>query len=168
MKQKVKNQLDQDPIGIGFLPDAETVDRIRPHLRHDDSITRLAADFVTDFDRGRNKAPHSENEEQIPVDVYETADYIHIIAPIAGIKPEDLELTVTDDVLNLRGVRQLEKDIPPHHYIIRECHWGPCSRSIILPPDADTANISAKTRNAVLSIRVGRQNKAQTRVIEIK
>lgn len=168
MKQKVKHRLDQDPIGIGFLPGAETVDRIRPHVRHDETITRLASEFVTDFDREQNKAPQPENEGEIPVDVYETADYIHIIAPIAGIKPEDLELTVTEDVLNLRGVRQLEKNIPPHHYLIRECPWGSCSRSIILPPDADTANISAKTRNSILSIRIGRQKKTQTRVIEIK
>lgn len=158
---------DDSPIGIGFLPNVEKINRIRPHLRYDNKISQINDELLPDIEKNKNNGEKSM-EGEIAVDVYETGDFIYIIAPIGGINASEIELTITDDVLHIRGSRSLGKEIPPQNYLVRECFWGRCSRSIILPPDADIGNITAKEKNAVLTIKIGRQNRPKSRIIEIK
>ena len=143
------NLQDDSLIGIGEIQDAPKKERISPHIRYDDQMTRIEDELSSEITVHNKNSVNSE-EGELAIDVYETADYIHILAPVAGVKIEDVELSITEDVLQIRGKRSLGKEVPPQNYLIRECFWGNFSRSIILPPDADPVNISATFKNAVL------------------
>ena len=81
-----------------------------------------------------------ENEEgQLAVDVYQDEKNIVIRAPIAGVKPEDLDISIHNDMVTIRGRREHASTIEEKDYFYRECYWGTFSRSIILPTDVQTS-----------------------------
>lgn len=107
-------------------------------------------------------------EGQLALDVYQTANEIVIVAPIAGVKMNDISVTVTEDVLTIKGKRYLEFNIPDEDYLTQECFWGDFSRSIVLPSSADTGKINASMKDAVLKISIPRTERTKTRLIRIK
>jgi len=116
-------------------------------------------------------APYEESENvegQLALDVYQTSNEIVIMAPIAGVKMNDISITVTEDVLTIKGKRYLEFNIPEEDYLTQECFWGDFSRSIVLPSSADTTKITASMKDAVLKISIPRTERTKTRLIRIK
>lgn len=91
-------------------------------------------------------------EGQLSVDVYETEKEIVVKATIAGVKPEDLNIIVHNDLLTIRGKREEENPIEPVNYICNECYWGGFSRTIVLPQYVKTDKIKAILKNGVLTI----------------
>lgn len=91
-------------------------------------------------------------EGQLALDVYQTDRKIIIKSTIAGVKPEDLSITLHNDMLTIRGSRQLDDEIAEEDYLYRECYWGNFSRAIILPSDVDQKNIDASLENGVLTV----------------
>ncbi len=113
--------------------------------------------------------PEEENVEgQLALDVYQTPNEIVIVAPIAGVKMNDISVTVTEDVLTIKGKRYLEFNIPDEDYLTQECFWGDFSRSIVLPSSADTTKINASMKDAVLKVSIPRTERTKTRLIRIK
>jgi len=94
-------------------------------------------------------ADHEEG--QLAVDVYETDHEIFLKSAIAGVTIEDLDVFLHNDMLTVRGVRHAEEK-EDARYMVRECHWGPFSRSVILPTDIDPETISAVLKDGVLTI----------------
>ena len=117
-----------------------------------------------------NPQPQQEEalEGQLALDVYQTPTEIVILAPIAGVKMNDISVTVTEDVLTIKGKRYLEFNIPDEDYLTQECFWGDFSRSIVLPSSADTSKINAGMKDAVLKISIPRTERTKTRLIRIK
>ena len=74
-----------------------------------------------------------EFEGQLAVDVYQTKDKIIVKAPIAGVKPEDIDVAISEDVVTIRGDRKDEFAVEKDNYYVQECFWGSFSRSVILP-----------------------------------
>ena len=93
-----------------------------------------------------------EAEGQLSVDVFQDESNLYVKAPIAGVKPDNLELTVTNDLLTIRGRRQDDSTVPERDYFVRECFWGRFSRSIILPTEVKSDQITAALENGVLTI----------------
>ncbi|MFH1047530.1 MAG: Hsp20/alpha crystallin family protein [Patescibacteria group bacterium] len=107
-----------------------------------------------------------EHEEgQLAVDVFETDDEIVLRSAIAGVSQDDLEVFLHNDMLTVRGVRQPDEE-PEMHYLVRECHWGSFSRSVILPGDINPDGITAVLKDGVL--RVGLPKIERSRHIKIK
>jgi len=108
-------------------------------------------------------------EGQIALDVYKTKDKIVVICPMAGVNPDEVNVSITDDVLTIRGERKLEEEINEEDYYARECYWGSFSRSIILPSAVDKSKISAVfTKYNVLRIEIPRIEEVNTKSISIK
>ncbi len=94
-------------------------------------------------------------EGQLAVDVIETNDEIIVRSAIAAVQAKDLEITLSDDTLTIRGSRTHET--PSHRtdqIHVQECHWGLFSRSIILPAHVDARHIDATLRRGILTIRM--------------
>jgi HSP20 family protein len=117
-----------------------------------------------------DNSPQEEKnvEGQLALDVYQTPAEIVILAPIAGVKMNDISVTVTEDVLTIKGKRYLEFNIPDEDYLTQECFWGDFSRSIVLPSSADSSKINASMKDAVLKISIPRTERTKTRLIRIK
>jgi len=107
-------------------------------------------------------------EGQLSLDVYETTTELIIIAPIAGVRMNDINLTVTEDILTIEGERHLGLTIPEDDYLIQECFWGKFSRSIVLPSSVDTTKIAASFKDGVLKIALPRTERTKTKLIKIK
>lgn len=107
-------------------------------------------------------------EGQLSLDVFQTAEEIVIVAPIAGIKMSDVSITVTDDVLTIKGRRDFKFKVEPADYFTQECFWGNFSRSIILPEAVDTSRVIASFKDGILTVRVPKVEKIRTRMVKIK
>lgn len=108
-----------------------------------------------------------ENEEgQLAVDVYQDEKNIIIRAPIAGVGPEDLDISLHNDMVTIRGRREYENRVEEKDYFYRECYWGSFSRSIILPTDVKTEEVEANLKNGVLTVILPKAQKA--RLITVK
>lgn len=96
-----------------------------------------------------------QNEGQLSVDVMETAKEIIVRSAIAGVNAEDLDITLHDDTLTIRGSRAHEiLEMKRGTVHVQECHWGAFSRSIILPSHVDPNSVDALLKKGVLTIRM--------------
>jgi len=111
--------------------------------------------------------PIKKEVGQLSVDIYQNETEIVLVAPIAGISKENLELQITDDVLVIRGERKQEDKVPEENYYTKECFWGPFSRSVVLPLEADSENTKASFDNNVLTVRIPKTEREQTKIIKI-
>jgi HSP20 family protein len=94
------------------------------------------------------------SEGQLSIDVYETDKKIYIKSTMAGAKPEDLNISVHNDMLTIKGHRDLSlpEELNDENSIYKECYWGPFSRTVILPTEIDEDKINAVLEDGVLTI----------------
>jgi len=108
-----------------------------------------------------------EYEGQLAIDAYQTPDSVIVKAPIAGVKPADLEISITDEVVTVRGSRRQEVSSDEADYFCQECYWGTFSRSYVLPIPVDADKAQAGLKDGVLTITIPKQEKAKTRILKI-
>lgn len=107
-------------------------------------------------------------EGQLSVDVYSTDKEIVIKSTIAGVQTEDIDISVNNDMLTIRGERQNEADAKLEEYYYQECYWGSFSRSIILPVEVDSDKVNASLKNGVLTIRLPKVRKSKNILVKVK
>ncbi len=95
-------------------------------------------------------------EGQLAVDVFDAGSEFCIQAPIAGVSVEELDISVENEMLTIKGERKKSEINKDKNYFYQECYWGPFSRQIILPDDADSNKIRASLQKGILTIRVPR------------
>ncbi len=107
-------------------------------------------------------------EGQLSVDVYQTQDKIIVKATIAGVKPEDLEIYIHNDLLTIRGKREQEIEEKDVDYFYKECYWGGFSRSIILPVEVQADKVEAILKNGILTIILPKAQKSKLINVKIQ
>ncbi len=95
-----------------------------------------------------------KEEGHLTVDVFQNGDDIVVRSTVAGVNPDDIDISITKDMVTIRGQRKTEEKINSSDYYHRELYWGSFSRSIILPFDIDPDNAKASMKNGVLTIRL--------------
>ena len=110
----------------------------------------------------------SASEGQLLVDVFSTDKQIIVKAAMAGVKPEDLNISLHNDLLTIKGKREEEKNSHDSEYIYRECYWGSFSRSLVLPYEVDSKKIQAFLENGVLTVVLDRVGAAKSIKITVK
>jgi HSP20 family protein len=135
------------------------------HLKYKDNYNIYISMF---FDKKNKEKPlikegessisqwleNGENEEegQLAIDVFHDDKKIIIKSTIAGTQPEDLKISLHNDLLIIKGKRELKEKISEENYLFKECYWGPFSRSIILPSEVDPKKVEAEIENGILTI----------------
>lgn len=109
-----------------------------------------------------------EEEGQLSVDVFQTADEIVVVAPVAGVKLQDISINITDEVLTIKGRRNFQFNVSPGDYFTQECFWGGFSRSIILPEFVDASRVAASFKNGILTVKIPKVERIHTRMVKIK
>jgi len=107
-------------------------------------------------------------EGQLSIDVYQTPSKLVVKSTIAGVKPEDIDISVNNDMLTIRGRREMADKIKDDQYLYRECYWGSFSRSIILPVEIEAEKIEAFLENGVLTVMLPKAKSAQQISIKVK
>ena len=89
---------------------------------------------------------------QLALDVYETTDRLIIKARVAGVNKSDLDVSISDNQLSIRGTLNSGDDAEAVNYYVQECYWGEFSRSITLPVQVKEDEIEATLKDGVLTI----------------
>ena len=107
-------------------------------------------------------------EGQLNIDMYQTKDNVIIKSTIAGVRPEDIDITVANDMVTIKGARRKDENIPQDDYFYQECYWGNFSRSVIIPVDIDSENIEADLKDGILTVIIPKAAKAKTKKVKVK
>ena len=109
-----------------------------------------------------------EFEGQLAIDVYQTPSDIVIKAPIAGVRQEDLEVSITEDQITIKGERHDRQNEAVENYLVQECYWGAFSRTFPLPIAVDPDKAFAKLENGILTVTIPKAAKARTRTLSVE
>jgi HSP20 family protein len=141
--------MPQDKTPIFFT----SLDELRGDLEGDQKNDRNYLAMPANSKLNDEEQWFSEDYEgQLSIDVYQLDDKLVVKSTIAGVKPEDLEIYIHNDLLTIRGKRNQEIKEENADYLYKECYWGGFSRSIILPFEVQVDKIQAALKNGVLTI----------------
>ena len=105
----------------------------------------------------------------LALDVFESNQEVEVSASIPGVKPEDIDISVTGDMLTIKGEILEEKEEEKEgSFHLRERRWGSFQRSIQLPTLVKTDKAQAEFENGVLTLRLPKVKEAMTKSIRIK
>lgn len=107
-------------------------------------------------------------EAQLTVDVYHTPTEIIIKTMVAGVKPEDLDVSITRDSVTIRGERGEERTVSGDEYIHRELYWGAFSRTVNLPEEIDVDEAEALEKHGMLILRLPKLDKNRHTKLRVK
>lgn len=110
----------------------------------------------------------NDSEGQLTIDVYQTDNDIVIKSTIAGVKPEDLDVSINNDMVTIRGERKNEEKVEGENYYYQECYWGTFSRSVILPVEVIADKAEAAMKNGILTIRLPKADTTKTKKIQVR
>ncbi len=107
-------------------------------------------------------------EGELSVDVYQTANEIIIEAMVAGVKPEDLHLSITRDMVTIKGRRDGNTQVNHDDYFYKELYWGTFTRTILLPHEVEIEEAEAVEKHGLLIIRLPKVDKARQTKLKVK
>ncbi|HLM83838.1 MAG TPA: Hsp20/alpha crystallin family protein [Candidatus Bathyarchaeia archaeon] len=109
-----------------------------------------------------------DSEGQLTIDVYQTDNEIVIKSTIAGVKPEDLDVSINNDMVTIRGDRKNDEVVEGENYYYQECYWGTFSRSVILPVEVIADKAEAQMKNGILTIRLPKADTTKSKRIQVR
>jgi HSP20 family protein len=115
-----------------------------------------------------NSMADDNAEGQLTIDVYQTENDIVIKSTIAGVKPEDLDVSINNDMVTVKGERKNEEIVESGNYYYQECYWGSFSRSVLLPVDVIPEKADAALKNGILTIRLPKADTTRTKKIQVR
>jgi HSP20 family protein len=91
---------------------------------------------------------------QLTVDVYKQDDTIFVVSTVAGVNPQDLDISVENQTLSIKGMRRKPYDAPAGSTLLDECFWGEFYRELTINESLDVDNIKASLKQGVLMIAI--------------
>ncbi len=110
----------------------------------------------------------SDEEAELTVDVYQTPAEIIVKSMIAGVKPEDLQISITRDAVTIKGRRNEEITVNEENYFHKELYWGSFSRTITLPEEVEPEEAEAFEKNGLLTIRLPKIDKKKIQKLRVR
>jgi len=105
--------------------------------------------------------------EMLPVDVYETEDKLVVKATVPGVKPEEIDVTITGDLLTIKGEFKSEEKTEKTNYLRQERRYGSFSRQISLPAGVSADNVTATFENGVLMLEMPKVEEAKAKTVKV-
>jgi HSP20 family protein len=129
-----------------------------------DAMDRL---FEESFVRpGHMLAPLAEGS--LSVDMYETPEEIVVKAAVPGVKPEDIDISVTGDMLTIKGETKSEEKSEKAAYVCQEWHYGAFARSVALPSAVQAEKAEASFEHGVLTLKLPKMEEIKPKVIKVQ
>ena len=107
-------------------------------------------------------------EAELSVDVYQTPTDIVVQTMVAGIKPEELELSIARDTITIRGRREESRTIDEENYFTKELYWGKFSRTISLPTEVEPEEVEATEKHGLITIKIKKVDKEKKNMVRVK
>lgn len=115
--------------------------------------------------------PVREEEEEageLAVDVYQTPTHIIIKAMIAGVRPEDLDVSITRDMVTIRGKRERHTEGTAGDFFFQELYWGTFARTVMLPQEVQIEDAEASEKHGLLTIKLPKIDKGRQAKLKVK
>ena len=148
--------------------------RFRPFSQSMDDPFRDVTDIQGQMNRlfdnllGRpSPMPGLERMWAPAVDMYETRDELVIGAELPGLNQKDIHLSITGDMLSIRGERQRPPDVAPDNYYRGERWWGKFERTLPLPMPVEAGKVKAAYRDGVLTVTLPKADEIKPKEIKI-
>ncbi len=109
-----------------------------------------------------------QEEGELAVDVYQTPEEIVIKTMVSGVRPEDLEVAITREMVTIKGKRELGREVVTEDYFQQELYWGSFSRTILLPVEIDVEESEAIEKHGLLTVRLPKIDKKKTQSLKVK
>ena len=103
-------------------------------------------------------------EGQLTVDIYDDGTSIIIQSSVAGVKPEDVDISLQEDTLTIRGARSRHREVNESNFYYKELYWGTFSRAIILPEEVEFQKADANIKNGLLTIRLPKKDRSEKKI----
>jgi HSP20 family protein len=149
--------MEEDELTAAFLGDDDTV----------------AADNTAGAAQPTSTSDEWDEDEeavlpgQLAVDVYETRERLVVKARTAGVNKSDLDVSISDNTLTIRGTLSAGNEDNVENYFLQECYWGEFSRSIALPVPVKEEEIEAVLKDGVLTISFGKVKQDTVKKIQV-
>ena len=151
------------------LEDDEIVEEFSSKtIKKSDSVKSIHPAFVKEKASKDEWMQPEEEEGQLSVDVYQIANDIYIETMVAGVRPEDLQITITRDMITVRGKREQARNINDEDFFSRELYWGSFSRTISLPNEIEIEDAEAMEKHGLLIIKLPKVNKDKQAQLRVK
>jgi HSP20 family protein len=155
----------------GSVPAAD-YDRILDDEHHfgedDDSEENETFTSDDDYEEDTNAEQPAQQEGELPVDMYQTNDAIIIKALVAGVSPTDLDISITRDMVTIRGVREEYQETNDDNYFHRELFWGGFTRTLVLPEEVVIDEAEAQEKHGMLEIRLPKLDKHRSTQLKVR
>ncbi|MFA6445858.1 MAG: Hsp20/alpha crystallin family protein [Candidatus Paceibacterota bacterium] len=119
-------------------------------------------------DKSKNGEDEEDTDGQLAVDVYQTPREIIIKTMTAGIRPEDLDIAITRDMVTIKGKREEAHEVSEENYYHKELFWGSFSRTILLPQEVEIEEAEAKEEHGLLILRLPKIDKQRQAKLRVK
>lgn len=161
--------VDDEDNDIDFIPEEDEMEEEVP-------IKHAGKRAETSAPKSRAHLTHVDDEEdememeegELSVDVYQTSNEIIIEAMVAGVKPEDLHLSITRDMVTIKGRRDGNTQVTHDDYFYKELYWGSFTRTILLPHEVEIEEAEAVEKHGLLIIRLPKLDKARQAKLKVK
>ena len=105
---------------------------------------------------------------ELTVDVYQTPDEVVVKTIVAGVRPEDLDIAITRDMVTIKGRREEIETVSTENYFHRELYWGSFTRTIMLPAEIDVEAAEAIEKHGLLTIKLPKIDKDRQTKLKVK
>ena len=109
-----------------------------------------------------------EDEAQLTIDVYQTPTEIILKSIVAGVKPEDLQISISRDMVTIKGKREENRETTDEDYFYKELYWGSFSRTVVLPQEVDPEEAEAIEKHGLLIIRLPKLDKEKQTKLKVR
>lgn len=130
-------------------------------------LEKLKKGMGIEEEKEEKESEEKMEEGELSIDLLQTEKEFILLAPIAGIKGEEIEIEVEDNILKIEGERK-KPLTETGEFLIKECYWGKFKRELILPEEINLAEVEASLKNGVLIIRLPKAPKEKKKKIEVK
>jgi len=105
---------------------------------------------------------------QLTVDVYQTPDDIIIKAMVAGVAPDELDISITREMVSITGHRQFSETVSEADFFHKELYWGSFTRTVLLPEEVDVEEAEAIEKHGMLTIRLPKIDKKKQTKLSVR
>jgi len=109
-----------------------------------------------------------EMDGELTVDMYQNSDAIIVKTMAAGVKPEDLDISISRDSVTIKGRRESSREVNEEDYFYRELYWGSFSRTLMLPAEVDVEGSQAVEKHGLVIITMPKINKERQTKLRVK
>lgn len=136
--------------------------------RNDAPAQPVAAEPTDAFNLEADTDAADGLEGEIAVDVYQTDTDVVIVSPIAGVDPDQIEISAGEDSVTISGQRNAEHTKHSKNMITQEIYWGVFERTVTLPVACEVEHASASCKQGVLTLRIPKSAKEKKKTIKVK